>query len=308
MTWFSSGARQWMGTPTPTQPPSSPQQIGMQNSLNASMGWNAPALLQNEANASRLAGQLGYADANYGLQQNFLNENAGLDRQRLGLSANNLGVDRDSINRQIGVQGQLQELANQLFGVGGQKIDLTQQGLEADYRSRGHDLKQQLFDLMSQATTKGSVGSVANKLGLQNNKNKQIGSYADLVRGLQGLDLNRSELGINKEQSDVNFTENKAKLADRLKTLDNESAKLGIDRKQLETNLQQGMAKLGLDRLMTVDSLIDAMQSNDIEKQAIAQNIFREAIGMSQFFIDQVPFQGGGGGTFSGHAGASGSW
>lgn len=275
MTW---GAPNWARAQTPTQPgfsPPSREQIGMQNSLNAATGWYGPQLTQNDIQAHRLAGQLGYGDAQYGMDVGNLNQNAALDRARLGLQQNNIGVDRDAIGRQLGVSDQLQALANQLFGLNGDTLD-------ANVRTAGRGFDNAQRSAVSSRVANGGVGSVGMRQDLTEIGAQRGDTFGQFLR-------DRAGLGVQQQQSDINFKEDKAKLNDRLKALDNEAGKLGIDRKQLETNLQQGLAKLGVDHLFSTNDLIDAMQSNDIDRQALAQSIFREALGMSQFFIDQVP-------------------
>lgn len=298
------GAGGWGGTgsswrqPTPMNPQTQP----MQQALSFMTGMHGADFVQNDMNASRLAGQLGYNDAQYQMDTSFMQENAGLDRQRLGLAGQNIGIDRNALNRQIGVNDQLQGLAQQLFGLDIRGLGIQNAGLGIDRQSLAAQLVSQFRGLdndkrnmLSEKTAMGSVGSVMHRRGNAENQAQREDVYGQFGRDSAGLDLKQDQIGldaervgIGRQQSDIEFGENKAKLQDRMKTLDTEASKLGIDRKQLEINLNQGLARLGIDRMFSMNDILDAMTSNDIERQAIAQQIFREAMGMSQF-MPQAP-------------------
>lgn len=268
-------------TSTPT---GTPQQQGMQQALQVATGFNAPGLIQNDINADRLANQLGYGDAQYGLGVDALQQNAALDRMRLGVNAQDINIDRQAIGRQMGVSNQLQALANQLFGIDLQGLAINQRTSDAQMGTANRNIDAAQRKVLSDATARGAVsgpGFVNNRRELESDRQDTFGQF---LRDFEENKLKQGQVGIARQQSDINFGEDRAKLADRAKILDNQASKLGIDAKQLEANLQQGMARLGVDRLFNMNDLLDAMASNDIDRQAIAMQIFREAMGMSQFF------------------------
>lgn len=85
--------------------------------------------------------------------------------------------------------------------------------------------------------------------------------------------------------------EQQAKLEDRNKILDIKAKEYGIDKGKISANLQQGLQKLGLDQYMDVSRLLDEMNSTDLNRQAIATQIFRDAMTYSDFFTVLPPPQ-----------------
>lgn len=304
--------------PTPT---TSPATQGMQQALDVATGWAGPSLIQNDINADRLANQLGYGDAQYGLGVDALQQNTALDRARLGINARDINIDRESIARQMGVSNQLQALANQLFGIDIKGLGIDQRGLDAQMTTANRNLDAELRRQMSDATARGAVGGPGLMYRKQETEADRQDAFGNFLRSTEQLGLRKDQVGIARKQSDINYTEDRAKLADRAKILDNQAGKLGIDAKQLEANLSQGLARLGVDRLFNMNDLLDAMASNDVDRQAIAQQIFREAMGMSQFFTDQLApptaptgarggtgFNGGSAGSGGGAGSGGSSW
>lgn len=286
MAWGSDwGRNPWQSAPTPISSGPSPEEVGLQNALNLYTGFQGPNLAQNTLTQNRLAGQLGYTDAQYGLDTGQLNTQAGFDRSRIGLSREGIGVDQNAINRQIGVNSQLQNLANQLFG-------LNRTELDKDYNTSQRKL-------LSNATAKGAVS-----FG-QGFAKDRADIYGKLL-----LDVQRGD--VEKNKSDVNFGENKAQLEDRRKQLDLRAKGLGIDAGELESRLSNGLQRLGVDRFFRWQDIMDAMQSNDLQRRAIAEQIYQQALEafntMPDTFIPPPVFTGGGGGSMSGGSGASGSW
>lgn len=285
----------WQGAPTPTpiaplRP--SPEEQGLQNALNLYTGFQGPNLAQNTLTQGRLAGQLGYTDAQFGLDTNQLNQQAGFDRSRIGLSREGVGVDRASLDRQIGVNSQLQNLANQLLGLN--KTEL------------GKDYNTSQRKLLSNATARGAVS-----FG-QGFADDRADIYGKLL-----LDTQRGD--VEQKKSDINYSENKAQLEDRKKQVDLRAKGLGIDAAELESRLSSGLQKLGVDRFFRWQDIMDAMQSNDLQRRAIAEQIYQQALEafntMPGAFIPPIPpfdpakWQGGGGGDVtSGKSGITGSW
>lgn len=290
MGWNPGGWGSGSGWQTPT--PISPQTQAGQQALGIAQGMAGPSLIQNDINASRLANQLGYGDAQYGLGVDALNQNTALDRARLGINANDIGIDRESLMRQIGVNDQLHMLAKQLFGVDAKGLGLTQDAINSRLGTQNRGFDNQRIQAMSQRTARGAVGSVGHNRELTNITADQHDAWDAFWRDTSMTNLDRERLGIRGKESDINFGENKAKIEDRMKMLNNQAAKLGIDAKQLDANLQQGLARLGVDRLFSANDLFDAMLSNDVERQAIAQQIFRDALNMVPGLMQQITMPG----------------
>lgn len=182
----------------------------------------------------------------------------------------------------------------------GQQWNQNEQGygLTADRLQQANTM--QKFGIGSDATGRGAGTSLAAQLGFQNadkeyqNQLSQAGLQRDQTRsGIQNQDTQTHEamnqsygsyLDQNaslQHQIDNGYqqmVENKAQNADKIATLNNQANSYGVQAQKLYAMYQQGIQQLNLDQYMTADKLLDMMNSNNMDKVALAENISRSAL------------------------------
>lgn len=209
-----------------------------------------PQYLTSQYGIDQLGLQQQQAKINAGIQQGWLTQNAGLDRQSLALQGQGIGMDKSYINQQMGLQGE--QYANQLRQLG---LD------EAQVR----DMTQRyLFDLRSSLTARGAFNTIANERGTGNIQRDE--QYA-----LGGIANRRSGAGIQNRQAIAGLT-------NQLNKLGLDSQKLGISQKQLEAGLSQGLEKIGMNAVDTVAQIGNSINSGNIQQAQLGSQILQSAL------------------------------
>lgn len=262
----------------PTQNPIS-QVPGLQQGLGLSQGIQGPALAINEQQAARLAGQLGMTDAAYGTALGALNQGAAADLAKLSLGPQYDAIERSAIYRQIAGLNDLDRLAfqalgNQYKGFDIQKLSAWQEAARNQEAAR------------SSATARGAMTAPGIQRTFRDIQHQ-------LANQLGGIEVQRESARLGALEGQMSRTEQKAKLADRNKALDIKAKEYGIDASKISANLSQGLAKLGLDRFTDINSILDALNSNDLQRVAIAEQIFRDALSYSDLFATPGTSSGG---------------
>ena len=207
--------------------------------------------------------------------------------QLLGLRSGKRASDRDYLKSLEGLSDQ--ELALKLFGADAQQefglasADLAQKTLTRKQRS--------------DATAAGAVVTQGNRDALGDidtehaTTTKKVRSDRELAGKTAQLERERDAAGI-KAQWDDNYwaeeidkattAEDKAKITDRLGALDLAAKELGLRREQIANSLAQSLASMGLDKIMSVGSLMDAMMGNDEKAAQAAWDIFQQSVADSR--------------------------
>lgn len=264
-----------LGSTPMGQFPLSPQQQGLQSSLDVFTGVHDPAMQLLNQSSGNIAGQIGMTQIGYQQGVQALNQNAALDQQKLNLGPQYDAVTRQAIARQLAGLDEQGRLA--FLGLGNQFKGFDLQTLQAQ---QGADRNK--IAVRSDATVRGAMSG----RGI----NRTYGNIAqDLANQLTGIGINKEGAIINAQEGDLSRKEQAAKLQDQNKMLDIKAKEYGVDRAKIQASLQQGIAKLGLDQFMDVSQLLDALNSNDMERQAIATQIFRDAMAYSDMFTVMSP-------------------
>jgi hypothetical protein len=282
--------------------------------VNAQYG---PQLSLYERQANLIAEQLGFAETDANLSRQMLMSDSGASGARIGLEREGIGLDQRKLDLQeqgigisergvglkdrgLDVRGKgidiedrqaaaLRAIAGQLFGVNTreawQTADKANQNIKSDNTVRGStstpgyrralnwvgkDLMNQLdkLTLGDRADTENfTAGNEQRGLGRE-----QIGIERE------GLGLEREQLGLDREG---------VKIA--REQLDLKSRNLGISAGELSNKLQQGLQKIGLSQYMNVNELMQGLTSNDLERRALADEMYRTALEYSDMYAYNNP-------------------
>lgn len=238
-------------------------------------GQYEPQMALQQAYRDQLAGRLGFAEVNFGQQQGNLRDQHGIDIAKLELDQRGIGIERGANNRQIGNANTLEQLARQLLGN-------TQKGFDVDAREALQGFFANTRRAKSDATSRGAMNAPGTRTNFA-----EIGDTYNNSKDRIGLGREQAGLGFQRER--VGLSEQRAAARDRNAMLDLRGEGLGLDRKTLSNNLEQGLSRLGLEQWVTVNDLLDAMNSSDIEKRSIAEQIFRQGLEYSDFFSGLDP-------------------
>lgn len=196
------------------------------------------------------------AQSQGGQNSNFANQDYALGMDRLGLQRSGLGIDANYYQALLGKQGLLTDLANQLYGFNTQEITNQAQGATRNQ--------------ISQSVAAGSLqakNTVANLADIITQRDIGLGKAKNALDStLNSLDERR--LGLQRS-ADLN--------ANQLKQLDITAKELGLSRDKALAAISQGLARMNLNSVIGAQDLFDAMQSNDYQRQAIANQITMEA-------------------------------
>lgn len=291
--------------------------LGTQRGLDFFTGLYGPELELLRQQQEQLAGQLGYLGAYDQTQRGLLQQRYGLDsaqlgnqqagiglqRELLGISGRELdldlaglGITRGGLNRQLGYYDQLESLANLLLGNQGQGFQLARvsamEGADRDLRSANSSATARgAWNAPGIGRTRTDIGEILagqlgnidvdqraaelNRMREQAGLENQRGQTRDEL-GRVGLDEQR--IGLNRERLDVQNRE-----------LDLRANQLGIQQDQLRNSLDQGLANLGIDTFMSTQDLLDKLTSSNLQERTTAEQIYRNALDYSDFFVNYNP-------------------
>lgn len=263
--------------PTPNTVPTQGQQA-----IDYFSGIYGPDLALNQQQSGNLAGQLGTTQAGYDLAVGAAQQGAAADLAKVNLGPQYDAIERAGNLRQMGVLDQQGNLAYRMLGSQFQGFDLQKLQSWQDAAKHQHAA-------MSDATARGAVTGRGIK--------RTFGDIQhDLANQLTGIDINKYQATNQAQSQQLTRNEQKAQLEDRNKTLDIKAKEYGIDRSKIQANLEQGLARLGIENSVTVNQILDALNSNDVQRMGIAHQIFNDAMTYSDFFMTTNP-AGGSSGT-----------
>lgn len=254
----------------PTMTPNTPERNGMESALNYYTTLSGPQLALLQQQAGTYAGQLGATQAQYDLARQGLQSGAANDLAKI-----NLGPEYDAIQRGANARGL--EGLNAQDKLAWEALGNQFEGFDLRTLQSWQNAGRNQFATKSEATPRGSVGSVGYK-------QKMTGIQQDLANQLTGIGIDKDSAVFGAREAAMGRTEQKAKINDNNAMLDIKAKEYGIDRAQVESNLQQGLAKLGIDQTASVGQIMDMLASNDVQQRALGEQIFRDAIGNSDFF------------------------
>ena len=259
------------GSPVPTTSNylSNPQGTGLYDwsrnmGLQAAQGAAAPQLAQLQGQ------QAGYGIGIYGALAGQ-NQEAGYLQSTYDLGQRRLANQQAGLNVDIGANARQPGFLTALHDIAGKGFDLTRQGEAANAAVNRRALESQL-------TARGAFTSVGGQQG-------RYDIATDLARQTQGTNL-------QQQAGDVRFNENMAQTADQKQKLDIAGKDLGISGDQLNNELQKGLDRLHLSTSMSVADLTNKINSSNLEEAAVAQKIWTDALGYSDYFQRSGLYQG----------------
>lgn len=210
--------------------------------------------------------------------------NANLARQ-LGLLDESSGLYRDSAARQQAYIGQQQG-----FNTEGYNLDVG--NINQNHQTA---LRQQ----REQAAMSGSNTSFGNRWALGDiagTHQYQLGQadlgrretdaglvdqgrsvQEQLARQLLGIKGERGDLQYSNTREQLGYREQQAQTQDRLRHLDIRAGEAGLTRDQMQSGIQRQLERSQLDRFFGVADVLAALDSNDIQRQQLAEQIIRQA-------------------------------
>lgn len=243
--------------------PTPPQPTGYQQALNYYTGQYQPQLatldLQGTIDQNHLGqfyAQNQLAQSQAGQNGSFANQDYGLGMENIGNQRAGIGIDTNYWQQMLASNGTLANLSNQLLGLNTQ--DITNQ---------------------AQAATRNQTSQAVANGALQ--AKNTVSNLADIITqrdlGIGKAQNQNQTMLTNLNQQDYRYQRAIDMNANQLKGLDITAKQLGLSRDKALASINQGLARLNLDNTIGAQDLFDAMQSNDYQRQQIADQIIREA-------------------------------
>lgn len=285
-----------------------------QAKLNA--GYNLTSKYANQ--------DLGFGNQRLDLQQQGVGVERGANMRQIEYYAKLMGMNTADLARRMGYVDEAQGLAYKSFGRENQYIDqqhgfvgrqLSNANLGFDYSTASVLQAGQtgLRDQRDAAAAGGSYATAGNRDRLSDVRGTQAQGLGQIDVGRKGarLDYDTSKAGLKNQRGDLkdqlseqllgfksqrgelksdygrdqlSLKEQQAKLNDSNKMLDIKSSEIGLSRRELSSSIQRQLEKAGLDRTFGVQDVMAALQSNDIQRISLAENIIRQATANRQFF------------------------
>lgn len=211
-----------------------------------------------------------FANANQQQESGYLNQDYALGNRRLNNQQAGLDLQRAALGRQPGYLTALHDLANKGFDIQNQQVGLGRQGAFANAGQARRGLESQL-------TARGAFTSVGGQQG-------RFDIAGDLLRQVQGYNLQDQSIGLNRQGEAVRYFENMAQVGDQNKKLDIAASDLGIDRDQLSNELQKGLGRLNLSTATNVSDLLGKINSSNIQEAMGARQVFNQALQNSDYY------------------------
>lgn len=240
------------------------------SALAASTANNAPARSGLQSQYGSLQNQFGLTGQQFGVQEQGLRNNASFDQQSLGVRQESLGLDRQGIQRLDPILNAREAMARQL-----------REMLDPEWKQRLGEIERtseyEKFKSTAETRVRGALGSEGYRADQENIRASSSFEADELYRGYQRSVLSAND-AISNAWNDVQ------KNKDNAKQLDLQAKQLGIDSQRLASNLQLGLQRLGLDRTMSLNEILDRMNSNRIDDQMLGNKILQEALAAAPFF------------------------
>lgn len=223
-------------------------------------GTTAEGALQR----ANLNNQIGMQLGNKQYQSGLLNQDYQTGLAQLGLRQQGLGIDQGALVRQLASGGYFDQLGNLIESrLGNQKEGAN---LSADVSTRKQT---------SESIAGGSQQTLGNRQGLSD-------IQSALKNQLSGFDI-----GAQGER--VSLTEQRAKARDQQRQLELTGKDYGLQKDQLKTALDRGLANLGLNSYITINDLMDKVNSSNAQDRMVGQQIIQQVMQNSGMFSTSAP-------------------
>lgn len=223
----------------------------------------APEMAGYQNQADALYGQLAHLEANRGLQERYAREDYANDLALLGLDRAGLGIAGQGLNDR-------DAYLNQLLGFAQQQLAQQMAGLDIDQRESGERQQQDTWRHRSDLTSRGAMHTPFQRIG-QNWIDQEA--------------TNRNErIGLGRQGAQLGFERESASIADQRRSNDRarqelglQARRIGVQESQLRTSLERTLQNLGLDSLMSVNDVMQGINSNEIAIAELNRQILQQA-------------------------------
>lgn len=231
---------------------------------NRQLGYLSQLMGMNTADLNR---RLGFIDQHQGLAQESAGRQLGYVDTRRGIENEALGYDIGNIQEQFQREQRSQRDDAAARGAGtspGHRLAIEDIGEDRQYR-----LATRLLE------------SKATKAGLTN---EEFGVREQLARQLLGFNEQRGDLNSQYARDQLGLQNQQANTRDQLKHLDLRAQEVGLSREQMRSAIQRQLEASNLDMFFGVQDIENALGSNDLQREVLADQILRQAIANVQFF------------------------
>lgn len=226
-----------------------PQTAYGQN-LQQQMGIYAPDMALSQIQQQQLMNQLGMVGPQRQFSANGLRQDFGFGMRGLGLDRQALGLAQNTARRGLGFTRQEEAIM---------RAQLANSQAQANSLAEN-----QTWDARSDATASGAMTAP----GIRHDLGEIYGNLVQ-TREQNQLGFDRDFLGLRQQR---------ASYRDQLRSSRIEAQRLGLSEDQLRTSLRRGLTQLRLDSTMTVNDLMSALATGNVQQQALVRQIIEQAL------------------------------
>jgi hypothetical protein len=282
---------------------------------------NGGALAQLGVNDAMLGMDAARAEGQYGLAQQYGQEDMGFGQRGYDLDMQGIAIDQGAAGRQYDMYGNLLGLGQANLGRELGLLDQSQ-GLYEDSAARaqqyimeqlgfnetgygldvGNINQNTLMETRGQrddAAARGANTTAGNRWALEDinmtgdyqlgqaeldftSTNASLNDQGDqvreqLARQLLGIEGERGDLQYGWDTQKLSLGEQQAQAQDAQRHLGIRAEEAGLSRDQLMSGIQRQLQQSQLDRFFGIQDVLAALDSNDIQRQQLAEQIIRQA-------------------------------
>ena len=228
---------------------------------------------------SRQYDQLGMVGMDADYKTDALHRDNALANQALGIDRRELGVDADLTNTQLANLGRLREILGKQYGLQGEQLANQLAGFKINEDKARDMAKRHTFDLRSALTARGAFNTVANDRGTGRINRDLDYALRDINVGRKGADISYRGNILGLDEKGIGYDNQAAGLNAQLKKIGLDVERLGISEQQLANNLADGLHQIGLDSMISVNGLLDAIGGTNAQQSQLAATILQEVMG-----------------------------
>jgi hypothetical protein len=232
--------------------------------------------------------QLGLIQPDVDYRKGALQRDTDLARRGLDIDKARVGIDTGLTKTQQANLDRLRGILGKRYGLEGEDLanKLAQLGIdEAKLRDMA---KRQTFDLRSNLTARGAFNTIANERGTGR-------INRDLMYGLGGINNQRTAYDIahrsnvlGLDEQGIGYDNQGAALAARLANNGLDLQKIGLDAEKLTNNLNDGLRQIGLEGMVSINGLLDAIGGTNAQQAQLATNILTQVLGFADLPPDAL--------------------
>lgn len=250
------------------------------------MGWNTEDLGTRKNFIDRFQG---LAEDSAARQQGYVGQRKGFNQRGYDLDVGNIEQNTDTdLRRQRNEaaaagagtsSGNRADVAD-IYGTEGfqlGKAKLSFDDVLAGLNNESAGIREQLANQLlgfDQDRSELDMGYRRDQLGLGN----QIAGERDNLANI-GIDRDQNRYGLDSTMRDIGLSREElgANYNSTMRDLDIRGGELGLTRDQMAASIQRQLENASLDRFFGVADVMNALNSNDIQRQQLAEQIVRQA-------------------------------